>query len=316
MELLVRRGYTRDSGELTFSLNPLCFIKKTTRRNKMKKLFLGIIFSVLVVSVPVPAIAGMNINIGISPPSIMFSGPPEVVVLPDTEDVYVVPGLDIDLFFWNGWWWRYWEGRWYRSHRYNRMWALYPDVPAFYFDVDPHWREYYRNHDWQGHRWNYELIPDRRLRQSWKKWRDERHWERQKSWGVQKYQPRPQMQRQELRHQRQQQYQQRPEVQRPLQQMREHQRPPQTHKPEMRQPRQPQQQMQPQVKQPHVGQPEMRQPQRQPRQPHQATPQIKQHQRQQPKQEQYQQKGKEGQGKSDHEGSRERHQRGDQGERR
>ena len=136
-----------------------------------------------------------------------------MIVIPDTNDVYVVPDIDVDLFFWNGWWWRLWEGRWYRSHYYDRGWDYYNNVPSFYFDVDPGWRGYYRDRNWYGHRWNYERIPHQRLHQNWKSWHNNRYWERQRTWGVENYQPRPQKQRQELRQQRQQQYQQRPEVQ-------------------------------------------------------------------------------------------------------
>jgi hypothetical protein len=190
--------------------------------DKMKKLFFGLLLLALVIAVPIPTMAGVNIGIGISlPPPIVFEALPDVIVLPDTNDVYVVPDINADLFFWNGWWWRLWDGRWYRSHYYNRGWAYYNRVPIFYFDVDPGWRRYYRDHDWHGHRWNYERIPDRRLRQNWKVWHNNRHWERRGTWGVQGYQPRPKQQRQELRHQRQEQYQQRPEVRQHQQQQRQ-----------------------------------------------------------------------------------------------
>jgi hypothetical protein len=196
--------------------------------NKMKKLFLATLLLALVIVVPIPTMAGVNIGIGISLPlPIVFEAPPDVIVLPDTNDVYVVPDIDVDLFFWNGWWWRPWEGRWYRSHYYNRGWGYYNNVPSFYFDVDPGWRGYYRDHNWYGHRWNYERIPDQRRRQNWKSWHNDRHWERQGTWGVQSYQPRPQQQRQELRQQRQHQYQQRPEVQQHQQQRQQQQRQPQ-----------------------------------------------------------------------------------------
>ena len=89
----------------------------------------------------------------------------------------------------------------------------YNHVPSFYFNVDPGWRGYYRDHNWNGHRWNYERISNQRLQQNWKSWHNNRYWEKQGTWGVQGYHPRSQQQRQELRHQRQQQYQQRPEVQ-------------------------------------------------------------------------------------------------------
>jgi hypothetical protein len=184
------------------------------RRHKMKKLFFGTLLLALVIAVPISTIAGVNIGVSIAlPPPIVFAAPPDVIVIPDTRDVYVVPDIDVDLFFWNGWWWRLWEGRWYRSHYYNRGWGYYNKVPSFYFDVDPGWRRYYRDHNWYGHRWNYERIPNQRLQKNWKSWRNDRHWERQRTWGVQSYKPRPKQQRQELRQQRQQQYKHRPEVQ-------------------------------------------------------------------------------------------------------
>lgn len=191
----------------------------------MKRLLLGTTLLVLVMAVSVPAMAAVDIHIGIPlppPPPILFPKPPEVIVLPDTDDVYVAPDIDVDLLFWGGWWWRLWEGRWYRSHYYDRAWGYYDNVPRFYFDVDPGWRGYYRDHYWRGHRWDYERIPDRRLQRNWKSWQNDRHWERRGTWGVRNYQDRPKpQQRQELRHQRQQEYYQRSEVQR-HQQWREH----------------------------------------------------------------------------------------------
>ena len=158
----------------------------------MKKLLFGTMLLALVIVVPIPTMAAVDINVNISlPPPIVFAAPPEVIVMPDTDDVYAVPDIDVDMFFWNGWWWRLWEGRWYRSHYYDRGWGYYNNVPSFYFDVDPGWRGYYRDHNWYGHRWNYERIPNQRLQQNWKGWHNDRHWEKQGTWGVQGYQPRP-----------------------------------------------------------------------------------------------------------------------------
>ena len=122
----------------------------------MKKLLLWTIFLALAIVAPIPAMAGVYVGIGIPlPPPIVFSAPPDVIAMPDTNDVYVAPDIGVDLFFWNGWWWRSWEGRWYRSPYYNRGWAYFNSVPSFYFDVDPGWRGYYRSHNWYGHPWNY-----------------------------------------------------------------------------------------------------------------------------------------------------------------
>ena len=174
----------------------------------MKKLFLGTILLALVIAIPIPTLAEVHIGVGISLPPIVFAAPPPVVVMPDTDDVYFVPDIDVDMFFWNGWWWRPYEGGWYRSHYYDRGWAYYNNVPTFYFDVDPGWRGYYRDRNWYGHRWNYDRISNQQLQQNWNSWHNNRYWESQRTWGVQSYQPRPQQQRQQLRQQRQQQYQQ------------------------------------------------------------------------------------------------------------
>lgn len=253
----------------------------------MKKLLLGSILLTLVIVVPIPAMAEVNVNIGIGiplPPPVVFAAPPAVVVIPDAYGVYVIPDIAVDIFFWNGWWWRPWEGRWYRSHYYDRGWAYYNAVPRFYFDVDPGWRRYYRERSWYGHRWNYEPIPYQRLNKNWKTWSNNRYWEKQKTWGVQGYQPRPQQQRQELRHQRQQEYQKMPEVQRHQQQMREQQK-------KQPQVRQPQKQRQPQQEQ--HGQPRVQQPQSHQQQSH---PQ-----------------GQQRQGESQHQKSQGKPERGDEG---
>jgi hypothetical protein len=204
--------------------------------NKMKKLLFGTICFALVSVFPFMAMAAEDISFGISlPPPIVFAAPPEMIVIPDTY-VYVVPDLDEDIFFYDGWWWRPWGGRWYRSRYYDRGWGYYDSVPSFYFDVDPGWRGYYRDHNWYGHRWNYERIPQQQLQQNWQSWQNDRRWERQGTWGVEGYQPRTEQQRQELREQRQQQYQQRPEVQQHEQQRQQRQREPHAEEPKHSQP--------------------------------------------------------------------------------
>jgi hypothetical protein len=223
----------------------------------MKKVLFATMLLALVIVVPLPVMAqvGISVNIGLPPP-IAFAEPPAVIVIPDAPDVYVVPGIDVDLFFWNGWWWRPWQGGWYRSRYYNRGWGYYGYVPSFYYDVDPGWRGYYRDRNWYGHPWHYERIDHQRLHRNWQTWHNNRHWERQQTWGVQNYQPRPQQQRQELRQQRQQQYQQRPEVQQHQQERRQQQRQPQTQKPQGQQQRQPQVQQPRQQPQERIQQPQ------------------------------------------------------------
>lgn len=179
----------------------------------MRKLLLSIILFSMAIVVPDPGMARVDVSIGISlPPPFVFPAPPQVVVLPDTNFVYVVPDIDIELYFWNGWWWRLWEGRWYRSRYYDRGWVYYNAVPRFYYDVDPGWRRYYKERAWYGHRWDYQRIPVQRLHKNWRYWDRQNYWERKRTWNVKEYKPRPPQQRQELRFKRQQEYQKRPDV--------------------------------------------------------------------------------------------------------
>ena len=99
------------------------------------KLFSGTLLLALVLAVPVPSKAGVDVNISVGfPPPIVFAAPPEVVVIPETY-VYAVPDVNVDLFFYNGWWWRPWQGRWYRSRNYNSGWGYYQSVPSFYSNI-------------------------------------------------------------------------------------------------------------------------------------------------------------------------------------
>ena len=139
---------------------------------------------------PIPAMARVNVGINISlPPLIQFSAPPAVVVIPET-DVYVAPDVSVDIFFYHGWWWRPWEGRWYRSRNYDSGWGYYQRVPSFYGRIPPGWRNDYRDHRWQGHPWNYQRIPNQQLQRNWSNWEKSRHWEKQNTWGVQGLKPR------------------------------------------------------------------------------------------------------------------------------
>jgi hypothetical protein len=153
--------------------------------NKMKKLLSGTLLLALVLVSPQPMIAGVDVGISISLPlPIVFIAPPELIVLPETN-VYVIPDIDEEIFFYNGWWWRPWEGRWYRSRDYSSGWSYYSNVPSFYRQIPSSWRSDYREHRWRGHQWNYQHIPHQQVQHNWQGWEKSRYWEKQKTWGVQ-----------------------------------------------------------------------------------------------------------------------------------
>jgi len=152
----------------------------------MKKLFMATLLLALALVFTVPAMAGVDVNVNIGlplPPPIFFPAPPALIVLPET-DVYAVPDVDVDIFFYDGWWWRPWEGRWYRSRNYSSGWGHYRNVPSFFPRIHPGWRDDYRKQNWKGHQWNHQRIPHERVEKNWKGWKNNRHWERQESWGV------------------------------------------------------------------------------------------------------------------------------------
>ncbi len=156
------------------------------RRVKMKQIrFVAtlIIFS----AIAIPVMAQVTVEVAPPPPPtvrvaiplpppIVFAAPPEVVVLPETE-VYVVPSVPEEFFFSNGYWWRPWNGRWYRSLYYDRGWAFWAGgVPVWYRGVYPGWRENYRLGVWGGHPWHYHHIAHHDLHDNWRNWHNTGHW--------------------------------------------------------------------------------------------------------------------------------------------
>ena len=93
---------------------------------------------------------GIGIGIGIPVPvmpTIVVSGPPELVVVPGTN-VYVAPDVEGDILFYQGFWWRLYDGRWYRSPYYDRGW-VYMDrgrVPRSFYGYHPGFRHEYRGY--------------------------------------------------------------------------------------------------------------------------------------------------------------------------
>jgi hypothetical protein len=172
--------------------------------SEMKKVLAVLMFLAWAALVPSPAMAEVDVKVRIDvplPPPIVFPAPPEVVVIPETY-VYVVPDVREEIFFYSGWWWRPWEGRWYRSRNYDRGWVSYNRVPAFYKRVPPGWRNDYRDRRWKGNAWEQRRIPYRDMQTHWRGWQRGKHWEKENYWGV----ARPQARRQAPMRGQQQQY--------------------------------------------------------------------------------------------------------------
>jgi len=157
----------------------------------MEKIPWGILIMAFIAAFPLTTMAQVNVRVDIDMPApIVFAAPPELVVIPGTY-VYVVPDFAEDLYFYNGWWWRFWNGRWYRSRYYDAGWIYYDRVPSFYPRVSPYWRNYYHEHRWEGREWNYQRIPYEHLQRNWGGWERSKYWEYQQTWGVRGFQPHP-----------------------------------------------------------------------------------------------------------------------------
>lgn len=132
--------------------------------------FLFAASSLLFIASPLKAHAEFTINIGINAPlpTLVVAEPPEVLLIPGTY-VYFAPGIDVDVLFYHGNWYRSNKGRWYRAQGYNGPWVFISKVPGPVANVPPGFR-----HVPPGQ----EKIPYGQLKKNWKTWEDEKHWDK------------------------------------------------------------------------------------------------------------------------------------------
>lgn len=118
--------------------------------------------------------AGVRVGVGINIPAFRFAAPPPLVVIPGTY-AYFAPDADVDIVFYQGSWYRPYEGRWYRARSYNGPWAyLAPArVPRVLIGLPPDYRHVYAGHA---------RIPYGDYHRNWRRWERDRHWERDERW--------------------------------------------------------------------------------------------------------------------------------------
>jgi hypothetical protein len=140
----------------------------------MKKLIFGTILLAMISVFPAISMADVQINIGLPPP-IIFSAPPDVVVVPSGPSyVYMVPGT-VGLYFYGGYWYRFHGGYWFRANHYSDPWVVIgaplvpgpvvvipPDyilnMPPGYYrirynDFYGHWRDWGHARHWHNYQW-------------------------------------------------------------------------------------------------------------------------------------------------------------------
>ena len=115
--------------------------------------------------------ARVNVNIGVNLPAYTFAAPPEVVVIPGTY-VYMVPDIDVDVLFYQGYWWRPYQGHWYRSRDYKGGYRYMEprSIPRGLRTLPQDYR----------HRLSpgYERIHHGDVQKNWKKWEKEKYWDK------------------------------------------------------------------------------------------------------------------------------------------
>jgi hypothetical protein len=105
----------------------------------------ALLLAALLVSAPVLDAGGeVRVNVNLGPPPIVVAQPPEVVMVPGS-DVYFVPDVDYDVFFYNGFWWSPRGDRWYRARAYNGPWRVVARrvIPPPLFRVPRDYRRVY-----------------------------------------------------------------------------------------------------------------------------------------------------------------------------
>jgi hypothetical protein len=141
-----------------------------------KKIFMALFVGATLLTMMGPfsrGFAEVNVNVGINvppPPPLVIPAPPPMFVIPRTY-VYFAPEVDVDVFFYQGYWYRPHRGHWYRSKSYDGKWVylLPKKVPRAVIDVPPNFR-----HIPPGYR----HIPYGNVRKNWKKWEKDKYWER------------------------------------------------------------------------------------------------------------------------------------------
>ena len=119
--------------------------------------------------VPAAGNAEVNVSITLPLPGLVFPAPPGLVVVPGSY-VYYPPEVDVDLFFYRGYWYRPYRGGWFIGSGYNGPWRSIGTrrVPGALLGLPPAYRRLPSRH---------ERVPYPVVERNWRTWEQDRHWD-------------------------------------------------------------------------------------------------------------------------------------------
>jgi hypothetical protein len=136
----------------------------------MKKIVFAVCVWLLSLSAMLCIPAAGSAGLPVPPPPLVIPAPPPVFVIPGTY-AYFAPDVDVELFFYHGFWYRHHAEYWYRSSHYGGPWGfvVMSKVPRVLINLPPGYRNVPPGH---------KRIPYNQLRKNWKPWEREKHWDR------------------------------------------------------------------------------------------------------------------------------------------
>ncbi len=125
--------------------------------------------------IPAAGNAEVNVNINVPLPGLVIPAPPALIVIPGTY-VYYPPDVEVDIFFYHGYWYRPYRGGWYIANGYNGPWRTIGPrrVPRALVSLPPAYRRVPPG---------YERMPYERVHRNWRTWERERHWDKPRGEG-------------------------------------------------------------------------------------------------------------------------------------
>jgi len=117
--------------------------------------------------------AEVNVNINVGIPVVKVSADPVMTVIPGTYIYFITESSD-DIFFYQGYWWRPYQGRWHRANGFNGPWVFLKtgNVPPGLRRLPSGWRKLPPGHPSMRHS---------QVKGNWKQWEKERHWDKNNS---------------------------------------------------------------------------------------------------------------------------------------